>query len=196
MSTYRIFEENGKLGLARGSIVLLKPVYNSLAITNNDPPEYSLKDFENDPSVYIVDEWNYPIVTADGKQGLIGSERMFLDVKYDRVVKLTYCHYFSQLDTVVSLYLFDPLRFSSYNQITLPMPREFTLESLLNKLAEEHSYLYTKLSEKLHKDGPGRYISDYRCYAGDQHTGVFHGFLVGVTKYILHDNFHSEKLSD
>ena len=166
MSTYSIFEENGKLGLARGNIVLLKPVYNSLSITNNDPPEYTLKDFEDDPSVYIVDEWNYPIVTADGKQGLIGSERMFLDVKYDRVVKLTYCHYFYQLDTVVSLFLFDPLRFSSYNQITLTMSREFTLESLLNKLAEEHPYLYKKLSEKLNKDGPGRYISDYRFYAG------------------------------
>jgi hypothetical protein len=195
MSTYSIFEENGKLGLARGSIVLLNPVYNSLAITNNDPPEFTLKDFEHDPSIYIVDEWNYPIVTADGKQGLIGSERMFLDIKYDRVVKLTYCHYFSQVDTVVSLYFFDALRFSSYDQITLIMPREFTLECLLNKLAEQYTYLYTKLSEKLHKNGPGRYTSDYRCYIGDQYTGVFHGFLIGITKYILHDDFHSEKLS-
>jgi hypothetical protein len=194
MSAYKIYEENGKFGLTYGNTILLNPIYKSLAITNNDPPEYTLKDFESDPSVYIVGEWNYPIVIADGKQGLIGSEGIFLDVKYDRIIKLTHCHYFSQRDTTVTLYTFGEYDFSLHNETRLTMPREFTLASLLSEIFKQYSPLLKKLSEKLHESEPGKYISDYRCYWGDQYVGVFHGFLVGITQYIIYNDFHVEPL--
>jgi len=56
MSEYRILEQEGKYGLAHGRAILLEPVYTSLRITNNEPPEYTLKDFEDDPSIISVDE--------------------------------------------------------------------------------------------------------------------------------------------
>ncbi|MBI5953784.1 MAG: hypothetical protein HY865_19180 [Chloroflexi bacterium] len=194
MSAYEIHEENGKFGLTYEGTVLLKPTYKSLTIINNDPPEYTLKDFEDDPGVYIVGEWNYPIVIADEKQGLAGSEGMLLDVKYDRIVKLTHCHYFSQRNTTVTLHTFSKYDFSLHNEARLTMPREFTLESLLSEISRQYPPLFEKLSEKLHESEPGKYISDYRCYWGDQHAGVFHGFLAGITKYIIYNDFHTEAL--
>jgi hypothetical protein len=197
MSTYEIYKENGKFGLTYGKTILLKPIYKSLAITNNDPPEYTLKDFEDDPSVYNIREWNYPIVIADGKYGLVDTERMFIDAVHDRIVKLTYYHYFSQRDTAVSLYTFSDFKYSSHGEKCLTMPREFTLGGLLHELAKQYHYLYEQISKVLYEIEPDKYVSEYRYYTGSQYfedMSYYHGFVIGATKHIIHNDFRVEPL--
>ena len=197
MSDYQIFEENGKYGLAYRNTILLEPTCSSLVISNNDPQEYSLKDYEDDPSVYSIREWNYPIVIADGKYGLVDTQRMFIEAVYDRIVKLTYNHYFSQQGTSVNLYSFSDFKYSSYREKSLAIPGDFSLEDLLHELARQHPYLYEEIKKKLGEIEPGKYVSDYRYYTGAQYfeeMSYYHGFVLGSTRHIIYNDFHVEPL--
>ena len=190
MREFRVFDKDGRYGLAVGNIVLLPPVYTTLEITNDDPPEYQLSYYAYEPSIHTVREWNFPIVIGDGKQGLGSPERrMQLEVKYDRIIKLTYCHYLCQEQTAWTLYEFLPVSTASTPFV---FAGEVTLENLLRALAAAAPSAHAALLKKLQKtSNPGRYVSDYRYYLGEQDLGIamYHGFVVATTKSIITNDF-------
>jgi hypothetical protein len=190
MNEYQIFEKNGKYGLAYGSNILLNPAYSSLIITNNNPPEHTLKDYEDDQSVYEVWEKNYPIVIAEHKQGLAYFNRMMLDVKYERIYKLTYDHYLCREQTKWILYDFSHAQL--YNSTMITISPDLTLEKLLQILAQDAPDFHKGLLKKLHQDSrTDRYISDYRVYYGEQYLGsaMFHDFEAAVTRMFINNDF-------
>jgi hypothetical protein len=188
MRHLRIFVQAGKYGLADEDAVLLQPDYTSLEITNNAPPEYQLSNFADDPSVYLVEEVNFPIIIADGKQGLAGGiRRLKLDLIYDRIIKLTYSHYLCQVSTAWTLYEFTQ---SDDTATKVTVAGEMTLEKLVQALAETAPQAHKALMKKLQPTSKrGMYISEYRCYWGDQNIGVFHGFLAGITHAMITNEF-------
>ena len=190
MSNYQIFEQNGKFGLADEGAVLLKPVYTSLEITNNDPPEYAVSYYSYEPRITKVYEWNFPIVIADGKQGLASWQgRMQLDVTYDWIIKLTYSHYLCQEKRLWTLYDLLP---GSTTSTPFTITGEVTLDNLLQSLVSAAPGAHEALMKKLQKTNyPGRYISKYRYYLGEQDLGVgmYQGFVVATTRSIITNDF-------
>ncbi|MBI5954781.1 MAG: hypothetical protein HY865_24240 [Chloroflexi bacterium] len=190
---YKIVEANGRYGLASTKGIILEPIYASLVIVNKDKPlpTHKLKKFEDDPYIDSVGELNCQIVIADGKQGLIDSGKLVSELKYERIIKLTFCDYLCMEQEFWSL-------FHSFGGLTLlatnSMPSELTLKSLLQLLAKNHSQAFSHLSKTLHKTSTSdEYISEYRRYGGieliDLRSSDVHYFLDSTERVVIHDDF-------
>ncbi len=199
MSTYRydnytIVEANGRYGLAGTQGIILEPIYTSLVITNQDKPlpEYKLKKFEDDPYIDSVGELNTPIVIADGKQGLINSGKLISELKYERIITLTFCDYLCLEEEAWTLFHI----FGWFVKLlaTRSSPGELTLESLLQSLATNHPEAFAHLSERLHKSSTSHeYISEYRRYGGIEFVDLprsdMHFFIDSTERVVVHDDF-------
>lgn len=192
LSQYQIVEQNGKYGLACNQKLIIEPFYNSIELVSDDlplPPYDLLNRYENDPSVEELCEWNCTVVNADGKFGIIEQDRILSELRYDRVIKLTFMHFLCKENAVWTLFYY-------YGWLhpcaTIPAHGELTLELLISGLPEKYPKVSKDLSEYLLKDSKtGQYISEYRRYTGSQYIdhGVYHYFLVSSDKVIIHDDF-------
>ena len=106
---YQITNQHGKFGLKFKDQVLLEPEYSARTVTNDDVPlssprirKYIVDDY------FFMEEWNFPIVQADGKYGLVNGERkrFELELIYDRIVKLAYDLYLCLEHDTYTLYKF------------------------------------------------------------------------------------------
>jgi hypothetical protein len=194
---YQITNQDGKFGLNFQNSVLLEPRYSSLEITNHNIPlsDPQIRKFIVDP-YYFVDEWNFPIIHADGKCGLIDGviNELVVDLEYDRIVKLTYDHYLCLQSGTYTLNHFVAGRrqvsatFCESNKINLP--------ELINILQTHHPEAFAELSKTLCYDG-NSYISEFWhyhlgiCYPEFGHTQYF---PIAVRKAILSTNFETTPL--
>ncbi|MFZ5822489.1 MAG: hypothetical protein ACOYYJ_21570 [Chloroflexota bacterium] len=189
---YQITEQDGKLGLNFENSVLLEPRYSCVEITNQNVPlsDLWIRKFVVDRYCF-VDEWNFPIVYADGKYGLIDGvfNRLVSGLEYDSIVKLTYDHYLCLQSKTYTLKHFIggqstvPAAFRGSDKISLP--------ELLNILQAKHPEAYTQLSKTLYFEG-NDYISEYWHY----HAGICYpeaGYSlylpIATRKAILSTNF-------
>lgn len=189
---YQITNRDGKLGLNFQKFVLLAPRYSSLEITNHNVPlsDPRIRKFIVDP-YYFLDEWNFPIVHADDKCGLIDGviNELVLGLEYDSIVKLTYDHYLCLQSGIYTLNQFVAGRrqvsatFSESNKINLP--------ELINILQTQHSEAFTQLSKTLCCEG-NSYISEFwQYYGGVSYPEFGHTqyFPLAARKAILSTNF-------
>ncbi len=180
---YTIFQENQKYGL-RGErgIVILKPIYSSLQITNEDIDLHDL--LANEPGDNSFDDQgvglhNCQIIIADGKQGLVTESKAFLSVKFDRIIKLTYRHYLSKKGTRYALY--DHIGFSVWvnpdewhtlqSRAKIEIQGNLTLEKFLAVLAQTYPDIFAELSHSLYKNPNGKnFISHYLYYYRENYS--------------------------
>ena len=189
---YKITNQNGKMGLSFKGQVLLEPKYSEVSVTNHDIPLSDLKIRKCiDDTHFFIEEWNFPIVQADGKYGLVNRERekFELELRYDKIIKLNYKHYLClELDTYTLYYFFDgPPRITAIFRNS----REVNLPELLNILKDEHPEAHAQLSENLYWEN-GNYISEYWWYEGSEfHPGAsfWQYFPVATRKAILSTSF-------
>ncbi len=186
---YQIVEREGKYGLSYNRTPVLEPIYSSVEVINKDSHEYTVENYKDDPSVVEVGEYNFPIVIADGKYGLLSRSELRLGLDYTRIIKLTFCHYLCQKDDGI-LVLYDTR--SLLNPLaTFTTFGELNLDKLLQILQNEHPKAYTELEKRIHKRG-NNYISEYRRYGGTQVVGssIYHDFYIATVEVELYDNFH------
>lgn len=185
---YRIIEEHGRYGLTHNRIPVLKPVYSSVEVINQDSHEYTLDHYQDDPSVTDVGEYNFPIVIADGKYGLLHGSEFRLGLDYARIIKLTFCHYLCQREDG-TLVLYDTQHLSE-PRVTFTMSADLTLENLLQTLRLDHLRVYTELMDLIHMEGD-KYISEYRHYGGSQETEgrYIHHFAIAAVEAVLTNDF-------
>jgi len=111
MSVYQIYEQTEKYGLLYQNFpdepgqAFLDPVYDSLQIENDyfdldhfnaisDETKFGRPDFER----------NCAIVIADRRAGLVIGNKVVVEFKYQRIIKLTFCHYLCKDNHVYALY--------------------------------------------------------------------------------------------
>jgi len=138
-----------------------------------------------------MEEWNFPIVHADGKDGLVNGDRkrFELELKYDAIIKLAYNFYLALEHDTYTLYKF----FSGRPKIAAEFSTnvKVDLQTLLDILKVEHSKAYAQLSKSLSWKN-GHYISKFWRYQGgrfdpgNSHWGYF---TVATRKAIMSTNF-------
>ena len=189
---YKITEQGGKFGLNIRNTVLLEPKYSYVEITNHNVPlsDPRIRKCVVDPYC-LVDEWNFPIVHADGKYGLIDGviDTLVFGLECDRIVKLTYEYYLCSKSGTCTLYKFDAGRpeisavFPESNKINLP--------ELLNVLQTRHPEARTQLSKTLFVEGD-HYISEFWHYhisISYPEVGMVQYVPLATRKAILSTNF-------
>jgi hypothetical protein len=186
---YQIVKQEEKYGLSYNRTPVLEPIYSSVEVTNKDSHEYTLKNYKDDSSIVEVNEYNFPIVIADGKYGLLSRSELTLGLDYTRIIKLTFCHYLCQKDdSTFVLYdissLLNPL--AAFTTIG-----EINLSKFLQILQNEHPKAFAELEKRIHKRG-NRYISEYRRYDGIQvvDNNFYHDFYIATVEVELNDEFH------
>ena len=202
---YQISERNGKYGVnflesyTGESIVVLQPTYASVTITNTDMPlsESVIQEYERDESVHSFGEYNCQNILADGKHGLLFNGKLLSPLEYERIIKLTFCHYLCQKNASWELYHHIGICFEL--QAPFSMPDELTLSGLLHTLGRIKSYLpkdsqdTAALEKRLYKNpdsDDSRYISEYRHYWGFQQFGsTSHDFIIFTERVFLHEDF-------
>ncbi|MFZ5822490.1 MAG: hypothetical protein ACOYYJ_21575 [Chloroflexota bacterium] len=185
---YQVEEQNGKYGLSYHRIPVLAPVYSCVEVINDDSKEYSLENYKDDPAVIEVGEYNFPIVIADGKYGLLLGSELRLGLDYTRIIKLTFCHYlFQTRDGAFVLYDVDNLM---QPLAAFAISGELTLEKLLKTLENGYPAAYAELGKRLRRQGD-RYVSEYRRYDGTQaiSSSMFHDFHIATVEVILNSDF-------
>jgi len=210
---YYVFEQDGKYGLVYdpdGEVlpglklpadpkILVPPIFSSVQIINEDVSltEAEINALEKNSEIISCGEMNYPIVVADGKQGLIHCSKIILPIKYDRIIKLTVAHYLYQECSLWTLYSagYQPLPAFEWTG-------ELTLENMLNQLNRVNGYLpryqsdFDSLSRRLYRE-PGnstvcRYISEYRLYSGWEMLGTLsHDIDVNTERVIIGNDFQT-----
>lgn len=185
---YQINEQDGKYGLSYNRIPVLEPVYSSLEVINDYSHEYALENYKSDPDVISVGEYNFPIVIADGRYGLLEGNELRRGFDYTRIIKLTFCHYlFQTQDGAFALYDVDNLM---QPLAMFAIPGELTLESLLLTLENGYPAADAKLRKRIRKQ-ENQYISEYRRYGGTQaiSSSMFHDFHIATVEVILGNDF-------
>jgi hypothetical protein len=198
---YTIFNENGKYGL-RGDrgVVILKPVYTALQITNEDIDLHDLlanEPGDNDFDDQGVGLHNCQIILADGKQGLVTPSSRLLGVKFDRIIKLTYRHYLGKKGTSYTLY--DHIGFSVFvdpaewhtlqSRAEFEIQGELTLEKFLAVMSRTDPDIFTELSHSLYKNPHGEnFISDFLYYYRENYSHD-NMYSVAAQRVNMYDDF-------
>jgi hypothetical protein len=183
---YKIIELNGKFGLTYNRAPVLKPIYSSVEITNDYSREYTLVNYKDDPTVIDVGEYNFPIVIADGKHGLLMRSEIWLGLDNPRIIKLTFCHYLCQREDGAFV-LYD-MEDGSKPLAVFTLSGELRLEKILRTLKVDFPAAYAELGKRLHfRDG--RYISEYRRYSGTEYSGYVHDFDIATVEVVIRDDF-------
>jgi hypothetical protein len=184
---------NQRYGLRFNGKQVLEPTYRTMQIRNRDverkTPEWADWSYEN----------NCPIVIADGKQGLLHEGRLLTDIIYDRIIKLTYCHYLCQHATQYHLYYANYIGYWSISHginfellATMSIHKELTVEVLNHALSETHPAVYKGFIE-LFAPTPRRwwgrygYVAEYRYY-GAVATGC--DFCDRVERVVMDSHFY------
>ena len=192
---HKIIEQGGRHGLAYGEKIVIEPIYTSLELAGDDlpPPPYErLAREENDPLVDELFEWDCKVVKADGKSGIIKQDKTLSELKYDRVIKLTFMHFLCKDGAIWRMFDYHGWLTPC---ATITSQEELTLDLFLRLLAGGYPSVSERLSEYLFKDKKsGRYVSEYRRYTGIQYIGHHdcHPFLVSSDKVIMYDDFRTE----
>jgi len=192
---HKIIERGGRYGLAYGEKLVIEPIYNSLELEDDTlpPPPYErLAREENDPLVDELFEWDCKVVKADGKSGIIKQDRLLSELKYDRIIILTFMHSLCK----------DGKTWTMFNYhgwlspcATITTQEELTLDLFLRLLAGGYPSVSERLSEFLFKDKKsGQYVSEYRRYTGSQYIEPHdsHPFLISSDKVVMYDDFRTE----
>ncbi len=189
---YQITNQDGMFGLNFKDSVLLEPRYSYVEITNQNVPlsDPRIREFVVDRYCF-VDEWNFPIVHADGKCGLIDGviNQLVFGLEYDSIVKLTYDHYLCWQSGTYTLNQFVGGR--SKVSATFRESNKIDLPELLNILQTKHLETYTQLSKTLSFED-NDYISEYwHYYVGISYpeAGLTHYFPIATRKALLSTNF-------
>jgi hypothetical protein len=156
------------------------------------PPSERLDRYENDPSIEELFEWDCKVVKTDGKSGIIKQDRLLSELKYDRIIKLTFMHFLCKDRAAWTMFNYHGWLHSC---ATIATQEELTLDLLLRILAEKYPSVSGRLSEYLSKDKKsGQYISEYRRYTGSQYIGPndYHPFLISSDKVIMYEDFRTE----
>jgi hypothetical protein len=209
MSQYHIFEQNGKYGLLYQPFpdepeqAFLDPIYDSLQIENDyfdldhfyatsDEISFSRPTFEH----------NCVIIIADGRAGLGIGKKIILEFKYQRIIKLTFCHYLCKDNTAYTLYHHRGYEHPSPDWVsslfpiaTISIEGELTLDNFLRALSESHPDVSIALSTKLFKDPDSHaYISEYRYYEEWwRGTAIF--MPVAIHRVIIENGFQIRPLA-
>ncbi|MBI5953790.1 MAG: hypothetical protein HY865_19210 [Chloroflexi bacterium] len=208
MSAYKIFEQNGKYGLLYQPFpdepgqVFLDPVYDSLQIASDyfdldhfyatsDETKFSEPAFEH----------NCATVITDKRAGLVIGNKIVVEFKYQRIIKLTFCHYLCQDNTAYTLYHHrgyeqpsDDWAEGLFPIATISIIGELTLDKFLRALSESHPDVSSAFSTKLFKDPDSHtYISEYRYYyEWWRGTAIF--MPVAIHRVIIENNFQIRPL--
>jgi hypothetical protein len=184
---YEITEKDGKFGLTYNRIPVLPPIFSSVEVINRDSQEYTLEDYKDDPDVEEVSEYNFPIVIADGNYGLLHGSEWRLPLDYQKIIKLSYCHYLGQTseDTYV---IYNTEHFSS-PMVTFILAEKPTMQKVMQILEITFPEAFNKIGKNIEKIG-NDYISQYRCYGGCENINSYlHYFLIATIKVIIRDDF-------
>jgi len=189
---YQITNQDGKFGLSFQNSILLEPRYSYLEITNHNVPlsDPRIKEFVID--IYcLVDEWNFPIIHADGKYGLIDGviDTVVFGLEYDSIIKLTYDHYLCLKSGTSILYKF--VSGASEASAVFPENNTINLPELLNILQTQHPKAFIQLSKTLRFED-NNYISEFWHYhVNIAYPSVGHNayFPIATRKAILSTNF-------
>ncbi len=190
---YQIVERESKYGLSYNQIPLLEPIYSSVEVLNEYSHEHTLGDFKDNRAVVEVNEYNFPIVIADGKYGLLNRNELKLGLDYVRIIKLSFCHYLCQKDSS-NFVLYDVSNISEPLAIFTAFG-ELNLDNLLQILQSEHPKAYTELRKRIHQKG-NKYISEYRLYDGVEVVGnsTYHDFDVATIKVELNNDLQTSQI--
>jgi hypothetical protein len=192
---HEIIEQDGKYGLAYGQKVVIEPIYNSLELASDDlpPPPYErLARYENDPVVEELFEWDCKVIKVDGKAGIIKQDRLLSELKYDRIIKLTFRNFLCKDGEIWRMFDYHGWLDSC---ATITSQEELTLDLFLRLLAGGYPSVSERLSQFLFKDKKsGQYVSDYRVYTGIQYIEPHdsHPFLISLDKVVMYDDFRTE----
>ena len=184
---YQLIEKDGKVGLTYNNIPLLPVNFSSIQVTNLDSNEFTIETYKDDPLVEDVSEINYPIVTADGKSGLINNGCNLIPLNYERIVKLTWCHYLCQKDEQT----YELFERNDWRKpiASFTADQYLTLSSLWTILEKGNSTALENLKTNLYRIND-KYISTYRFYSGTENiSSYYHFFKVAAVKVILYEDF-------
>jgi hypothetical protein len=209
MSQYHIFEQNGKYGLLfqpfpdEPEQAFLDPIYDSLQIENDYlDVECFYTTIDENKRRNPAYEYNCVTVSADGKSGLVVGKKIMLEFKYQRIIKLTFCHYLCKENATYTLYHYRGYEYKPQDRVyglfpvaTVSIEGELTLDNFLRALSESHPDVSNALSTKLFKDPDSQaYISEYRYYEEWwQGTAIF--MPVAIHRVIIENNFQIRPLA-
>jgi hypothetical protein len=189
---YHIISENDKFGLAFDQELIYQTIYDSIELISDDlpsPPYSQWEAYENDPEIDELFEWYLRVVKIDGKFGIIDQNRILSELKFERVIKLTFMHFLCKENGVWTLYGYHGWLFPIS---VIPDLGEVTLSFLIHELSEKFPYEWKDLSRYIFKDPKSRkYISEYRRYTGSEFIGSYetHSFRFSSDWVLLHDDF-------
>ena len=176
---YCIIEREGKYGLLSYKAkptypkkIILEPYFRSLALSNHNIDLDELIGTEQaweklwGRAIY---EYNYVIVEADGKFGLLHKDQIIIGLNYDLIIKLTFRHYLCKKH---KSYAYDLFAFTyegdtetSCRLVTISVEDKITPEKLLTILSDVSPNAYTELTKLFYLDTNKKvYISEYRFY--------------------------------
>ncbi len=195
--TYSVIEANGKYGLVydrdyKSGELLLWPSFNSVRVTNLDVRLEELLTTEESKqraSEDRINEHNYEIVIADGKQGLVEEQDWKTELRYDQIIKLAAWYYLCREGTTCTLFEHPDDKDRLEPLATIEIKGELTLSKLLQTLSPSHPQAFAMLTNVLQRDPQtNAYISPYRFYWGDI---PYHAitFTVATQRVIMSDNF-------
>jgi hypothetical protein len=181
MTTYAVYEENGKYGLSyfHGDFqkVVLEPVYASIRIIDTDielegyitPPEWnSINNF----LMGVGEITNHVIVEADGKQGMFSWGNTVIEFQYERIIKLSWRHYLCKKDNIYTLYDHFGYEKDKYPIVIeqlaeIEIKGKLTLTGLMKVLADVNPNALAELQKCLYQDtNRVVYTSKYRIWIG------------------------------
>jgi hypothetical protein len=174
---YCIIEREGKYGLlsyrAKPSYpkkIILEPYFTSLALSNHNIDLDELIGTEQaweklwGRAIY---EYNYLIVEADGKFGLLHKDQIIIGLNYDLIIKLTFRHYLCKKHKSYDLFAFtyEGDTETSGRLVTISVEDKITPEKLLTILSDVSPQAYTEITKLFYLDTNKKvYISEYRFY--------------------------------
>lgn len=124
---------------------------------------------------------------GNSKQGFIdGFNREKNIQKFDRIIKLTYRHFWCQQDSIYHTLYYSPDESFFIPVTPIMLEGELTLEKILAVISANYPEIYSKLTDYLYKDlDRGAYISIYRNYE----WGFDDIFLPLAVRRVIIDNF-------
>lgn len=184
---YEFVKQDGKYGLTCNRIPVLPPAYSTIELFNLDSHEYNQEDYQDEPEVNSVGEYNFTIVMADGKYGLLSGREFRLPLSFLKIMKLSFRHYLCQTDTD-KYALYDSADFQK-PLAELNCSGELTLKKLWQTLENENPAAFSHLGESIQQVN-NEYISQYRRYGGCENIeSYFHYFTIATICVVLHNDF-------
>lgn len=177
-------------------IQILKPIYNSLTIKNqNHDIDILFKEKTDLLKKYCIRvlEDNCQVIEADGKHGFLYMGKIVTGLIFNKIIKLSYRHYLCQDQEKYTIYRFNNIGYENTKRnrpfICMPMIQfkgELDLNSLLGILSQNYPDEYKDVSKLIKPYSENQYLSKFHHYSAfiDDHH-----FTGAVQRVLITNNF-------